>query len=91
LLQLGNGRRRDRDESFCFNKVGIPAKSGVSGGIIVTVPNQMGIGVFSPLLDERSNSIWGVKVCEELSQQFGLHLFDCAMGGKLIQTLKTQL
>jgi glutaminase len=72
-------------------KVGIPAKSGVSGGIIAVVPNQMGIGVFSPLLDERSNSIRGVKVCEELSQQFGLHLFDCAMGSKLIQTLKTQL
>ncbi|ARV62430.1 glutaminase A [Nostocales cyanobacterium HT-58-2] len=59
-------------------KVGIPAKSGVSGGIIAVVPNLMGIGVFSPLLDFRSNSVRGVKVCEELSQQFGLHLFDCS-------------
>jgi glutaminase len=58
-------------------KVGLPAKSGVSGGIIAVVPGQMGIGVFSPLLDARGNSIRGVKVCEELSQQFGLHLFDC--------------
>ncbi|MBD2776869.1 glutaminase A [Iningainema tapete] len=59
-------------------KVGIPAKSGVSGGIIAIVPNQMGIGVFSPLLDSRGNSVRGVKVCEELSQHLGLHLFDCA-------------
>jgi glutaminase len=61
-------------------KIGLPAKSGVSGGIIVVVPNQIGIGVFSPLLDERGNSVRGVKVCEELSQKFGLHMFDCAMG-----------
>jgi glutaminase len=58
-------------------KVGLPAKSGVSGGIIAVVPNQMGIGVFSPLLDQRGNSIRGVKVCEELSQQLHLHLFGC--------------
>jgi glutaminase len=59
-------------------KVGIPAKSGVSGGIIAVVPGQMGIAVFSPLLDVRGNSVRGVKVCEELSQQFGLHMFECA-------------
>lgn len=58
-------------------KIGIPAKSGISGGIIGVVPHQMGIGVFSPLLDKRGNSVRGVKVCEELSQQLGLHLFDC--------------
>lgn len=58
-------------------KVGIPAKSGVGGGIIAVVPGRMGIGVFSPLLDLRGNSVRGVKVCEELSQKFGLHLFEC--------------
>ncbi len=58
-------------------KVGIPAKSGVGGGIIAVVPKRMGIGVFSPLLDSRGNSVRGVKVCEELSQKFGLHLFEC--------------
>ena len=58
--------------------IGLPAKSGVCGGIIVIVPNQLGIAVFSPPLDERGNSVRGVKVCEELSQQFGLHLFDCS-------------
>lgn len=60
--------------------VGIPAKSGVSGGIIAIVPDQIGIAVFSPLLDARGNSIRGVKVCEALSQQFGLHLFDSSRG-----------
>ncbi|WP_416670919.1 glutaminase A [Egbenema bharatensis] len=61
-------------------RVGLPAKSGVSGGIIVVVPNQLGIAVFSPPLDDRANSVRGVKVCEELSDYFGLHLFDSSMG-----------
>jgi glutaminase len=59
-------------------RVGLPAKSGVSGGVLVVVPGRVGIGVFSPPLDERGNSVRGMKVCEDLSQQFGLHLFDCA-------------
>jgi glutaminase len=59
-------------------KVGIPAKSGISGGIIAVVPNKMGIAVFSPRLDTRGNSVRGVKVCEELSQHLGLHLFECS-------------
>ncbi len=59
-------------------RVGLPAKSGVSGGVMVVVPGRMGISVFSPPLDERGNSVRGMKVCEDLSQQFGLHLFDCA-------------
>uniref|UniRef100_B8HTA8 Glutaminase n=1 Tax=Cyanothece sp. (strain PCC 7425 / ATCC 29141) TaxID=395961 RepID=B8HTA8_CYAP4 len=57
-------------------KVGLPAKSGVCGGIIAVVPNKMGIGVFSPPLDLRGNSVRGVKVCEDLSQALQLHLFD---------------
>ncbi|MFB2934500.1 glutaminase A [Aerosakkonemataceae cyanobacterium BLCC-F154] len=60
--------------------VGLPAKSGVSGGIMVVVPNKLGIAVFSPLLDERGNSVRGVKICEELSQKYGLHIFDYLLG-----------
>jgi glutaminase A len=57
-------------------RVGLPAKSGVAGGILAVLPGQFGIGVFSPPLDERGNSCRGVQVCEELSRRFNLHLFD---------------
>jgi glutaminase len=57
-------------------RVGLPAKSGVGGGIIAVVPGQAGIGVFSPLLDERGNSARGIQACAELSERFGLHIFD---------------
>lgn len=57
-------------------RVGLPAKSGVAGGIIAVLPGQLGIGVFSPPLDGRGNSVRGTRVCEDLSRRFGLHLFD---------------
>ena len=57
-------------------RVGIPAKSGVSGGIWGVVPNRMGIAVFSPLLNEPGHSIRGLKVFEDLSDELNLHIFD---------------
>ncbi|MDF5724740.1 MAG: glutaminase A [Rhizonema sp. PD37] len=56
-------------------RVGIPAKSGVSGGIIGVVPGKLGIGTFSPLIDAKGNSIRGLKVFEDISKDFGLHMF----------------
>ncbi|MBO8137342.1 MAG: glutaminase A [Desulfotomaculum sp.] len=56
-------------------KAGIPAKSGVSGGIMAVVPGKMGIGVYSPALDERGNSIAGVHVLEDLSAWLDLSIF----------------
>ena len=56
-----------------FN-VGLPAKSGVGGGIMAVQPGHLGIGVFSPLLDSSGNSVRGVKVCRDLSQQLRLHM-----------------
>ncbi|WP_059017570.1 glutaminase A [Mycobacterium sp. M26] len=53
--------------------VGLPAKSGVGGGIVAVLPGQLGIGVYSPLLDSRGNSVRGVLVCRSLSEQLGLH------------------
>ena len=55
-------------------RVGMPAKSGVGGGIVAVLPGQLGVGVFSPALDERGNSARGVKVCEALSAELGLHM-----------------
>ena len=63
-------------------RVGMPAKSGVAGGIVAVVPGQAGIGVFSPLLDAKGNSHRGIKVCEELSQTFGLHCFESGFQGQ---------
>ena len=56
--------------------VGLPAKSGVGGGITAVLPGHLGIGTFSPRLDKVGNSERGVKVCEDLSRNFRLHLFE---------------
>jgi hypothetical protein len=57
-------------------RVGLPAKSGVGGGIVAVLPGQLGIGVYSPALDERGNSVRGIKVCDALSRSLDLHLFN---------------
>jgi glutaminase len=54
--------------------VGLPAKSGVSGGVLGVLPGRLGIGVFSPRLDEQGNSVRGVAVCRDLSRDLVLHL-----------------
>ncbi len=56
-------------------RIGLPAKSGVSGGIIAVMPGQFGIGTFSAPLDDQGNSYRGIQVCEELSERFKLHMF----------------
>jgi glutaminase len=57
-------------------RVGIPAKSGVGGGILAVLPSQLGIATYSPLLDEHGNSVRGLKVCEALSSHFDLHVLN---------------
>ena len=69
-------------------KVGMPAKSGVAGGVIAVLPGQLGIGVFSPRLDARGNSVRGLRVCEELSRRFDLHLLNRPADGRSIIRLK---
>jgi glutaminase len=57
-------------------RVGIPAKSGVGGGIAAVLPAQLGVGTFSPLLDSHGNSVRGMKVCEALSSRYDLHMLN---------------
>lgn len=55
--------------------VGIPAKSGVSGGLLIAVPDYFGGAFFSPGLDRHGNSVRGVNMCRDLSSRFGLHMY----------------
>src|SRR5699024_918252 len=57
-------------------RVGIPAKSGVSGGILAAAPGAFGIGVFSPPLDHAGNSVRGVAALERLSEDYDLHMLQ---------------
>ena len=56
-------------------RVGVPAKSGVGGGIMAVVPSKMGIGIFAPALDEKGNSVAGIWLLEQLSRQLNLSIF----------------
>ncbi len=60
----GSGRFAD--------EVGLPAKSGVSGGVIMIAPD-FAVATFSPRLDEAGNSVRGVEVCRRVSEEFNLH------------------
>jgi glutaminase len=55
-------------------RVGLPAKSGVSGAVVAALPGQLGLAAHSPRLDARGNSVRGVAACEEISSRLGLHL-----------------
>jgi len=57
-------------------RIGIPAKSGVGGGIVGVVPGLGGIATFSPRLDEKGNSVRGIAAFRILAERFHLHLFD---------------
>ena len=56
--------------------VGLPAKSGVSGGILAVVPGRMGIAAYSPRLDSRWHSVRGAKAIEEISKVLRLNIFQ---------------
>ncbi len=64
----------DGSGEFAVN-VGIPAKSGVGGGIMAIVPGRMGIGIYSPALDKKGNSCAGIKALELLSRELDLSIF----------------
>mgnify|MGYP002545650498 CR=1 FL=1 len=56
-------------------RVGVPAKSGVGGGIMAVVPGRMGVGLFGPALDEKGNSLAGIRALELLSARLNLSVF----------------
>lgn len=64
--------------------VGIPAKSGVAGGLLGTLPGQCGIAVFSPRLDEHGNSVRGVAAFRRLSNDMNMHLVDAEPYGTTV-------
>ncbi|CAN5592368.1 glutaminase A [soil metagenome] len=65
----------DYSGEFAF-LVGLPAKSGVSGALMVVVPGLMGIAIYSPPLDELGNPIRGIEFCKELVKEYSLHKYD---------------
>ena len=63
-------------------EIGLPAKSGVSGGIVAIAPGKGALGAFSPPLDRAGNSVRGQRACAHLSRSLGLNLFASAPRGK---------
>ena len=63
-------------------EVGLPAKSGVGGGILAVLPGQIGLAVFSPRLDEHGNSVRGVQACRRLSRDLELHFMHVSRAAR---------
>ena len=69
----------DFSGEFAFT-IGLPAKSGVSGILVVVIPNVMGMCLWSPRLDTRGNTVRGVEFCRELVKIFNFHNYDNLTG-----------
>jgi glutaminase len=69
----------DFSGEFAF-LIGVPAKSGVGGGIMVVVPEVLGCCVWSPPLDEHGNSVRGIEFCKSLMSKYSFHNFDIVTG-----------
>ncbi|WP_404435756.1 glutaminase A [Microbacterium aerolatum] len=55
-------------------RAGLPAKSGVAGGLVASSPGEFGLGLFSPRLDSSGASVRGVAAAQQLATRFGLHV-----------------
>ena len=71
-----SGAKTNRPMNPMVHTVGIPAKSGIGGGLMAVAPGKVGVAVYSPRLDNSGNSVRGMKVCRDLALMLGLHLFQ---------------
>lgn len=78
LSVLASAGMYERSGTWLF-EVGIPAKSGVAGGIVAIAPGKGAIGTFSPRLDRAGNSIRGQRATAYLSRALGLNIFASVM------------
>jgi glutaminase len=69
----------DGSGDFAY-RVGLPAKSGVGGGILAVVPNKASVAVWSPGLDENGNSLLGTIALERLAERMDWSVFGSARG-----------
>lgn len=65
-------------------EVGLPAKSGVGGGIVAVMPGRFALATYSPPLDAKGNSVRGIAVCRQASRDLGLHLMDANRNASLV-------
>ena len=79
LSLMGSCGMYDFSGEFAFT-IGLPAKSGVAGGLMVVIPNLLGFAIWSPALDSLGNSVRGLEFCKKLVSKFNFHVFDSLVG-----------
>ncbi len=65
-------------------RIGLPAKSGVGGGIVAVIPGQGAVATYSPRLDAKGNSVRGIRVLEAIAEEFGLHYLESVFRGNTL-------
>lgn len=66
-------------------RIGLPAKSGVGGGIVAVIPGQGAVATYAPRLDDKGNSVRGIRVLEALAEEFGLHFLESVFRGNTLR------
>jgi glutaminase len=77
LAVLATSGLYERSGDWLYD-IGLPGKSGVSGGLVTVSPGKGGVGTYSPPLDEAGNSVRGQRITTYLSERLGLNLFASA-------------